>query len=134
LLCLFYKPLPSLYKLPANFLKANAKGFYDMLGNVAEWCLDAKDPAGCLVPYAKRGSTNAHKNKEIQRLLKGGSFNEKAAACTPEGRQYKKSGGYYRKTPGDSKDAPVTNTFDWVNGDDKKFIGFRIVVGKDIWR
>ena len=62
----------------------NAWGFYDMLGNVQEWCLDwysssitatesdppALDPTG---PRATSG----------QRMRKGGAFSDEAAQCRP---------------------------------------------------
>lgn len=72
------------FTAPVGSYRPNPWGFYDMHGNVLEWCRDAIDPEKCdypagLVadPLAVRGSN---------RLLRGGSFINTSARCRSANR------------------------------------------------
>ena len=76
---------------PAGRMRSNAWGFYDMHGNVWEWCSDwygayaggsVTDPAG--------GASG------VNRVLRGGSWGDGARGCRSADRNWFSPGGRYR--------------------------------------
>jgi formylglycine-generating enzyme required for sulfatase activity len=61
---------------PVGQKPANAWGFYDMLGNLAEWCSD---------PYGVVDEKTAADSLQ-QRCLRGGSWNDRPASCRSSSR------------------------------------------------
>lgn len=84
---------------PIATKQPNAWGFFDMLGNVLEWCSDWFDgyPGG-------RVSDPAGPAQGVYRVMRGGSFTAPAGGCRPALR---------------------TETQDWYNG---KGIGMRLAL------
>jgi formylglycine-generating enzyme required for sulfatase activity len=77
---------------PVGQKKPNRWGIHDMYGNVSEWCEDvysatyyksspAKDPTGPPSP-----------GKDVQRVMRGGSWKSTADACRATFRQGQKTG------------------------------------------
>jgi formylglycine-generating enzyme required for sulfatase activity len=68
---------------PVGKKKPNAWGLYDMIGNVAEWCNDVYQSDS----YQAGPERNPRGPKDgEQRLLRGGAWNSKAAACRSASR------------------------------------------------
>jgi formylglycine-generating enzyme len=68
---------------PVGQKRPNTWGFYDMIGNVAEWCNDPFDAAY----YASNPEENP-RGPAASKLyvLRGGAWNSKAAVCRPTAR------------------------------------------------
>ena len=78
----------------SNKLKPNGYGIYDMLGNVAEWCLDVfhdKYPAESVDPVGTKGLTNFLNTKYV---VRGGSCNSSPDRCSIVERDYYASDRY----------------------------------------
>ena len=77
---------------PVGSYKPNAWGLYDMLGNVAEWCLDLasarpapESPDAVSDDYVVVGTGN-------DRVVKGGSWQEGALRCRSAARSFRSVG------------------------------------------
>ena len=77
---------------PVEKYPANAWGLYDMHGNVAEWCADAKDyyPTGPVFDPSESANSLTHR-----RVLRGGSWDFVAVRCrSADYREYEPSNRY----------------------------------------
>jgi formylglycine-generating enzyme required for sulfatase activity len=77
---------------PVGEKKPNAWGFYDMHGNVREWCSNPYRNRPFEVVTGPRGQ-----NDKVLRVVRGGSFDDKATDCrsatrTDLGQNYKRYG------------------------------------------
>ena len=70
--------LPGLH--PVAQLKANDWGYYDMHGNVAEWCNQTDSTRDISIAYAGTQGTDARQFR--QWIVKGGSFASASGNCT----------------------------------------------------
>lgn len=61
--------------------KPNAWGFYDMHGNVAEWCADSVEFDGRVRSNAESTTLNPIGTSGNQRICRGGSYRNSAAGC-----------------------------------------------------
>ncbi|HEY6082872.1 MAG TPA: SUMF1/EgtB/PvdO family nonheme iron enzyme [Chitinophagaceae bacterium] len=103
---------------PVKQLKPNTWGFYDMLGNVAEWTLDQYDEN-----YFQQIGSNAENPlikpvSKSPRTVKGGSFTDEAAAL--------RSAARLPSSPEWNKRDPQIPKSKWWNAD-APFIGFRVM-------
>jgi len=57
--------------------QANARGLYDMLGNVWEWCLDGRRDYAEGLEIDPQGTTAAG----AERVVRGGSWSDEARNC-----------------------------------------------------
>lgn len=57
---------------PVAGLEANQMGFYDLLGNLYEWCQETYDPKEC---PGRAGGDPKGPTRGLYKVLKGGSFN-----------------------------------------------------------
>ncbi len=77
---------------PVGQKKPNRWGFYDLYGNVAEWCEDVYDPN-----YYRHSPTldppgPPSPGKDVKRVLRGGSWKASADMCRASYRQGQKTG------------------------------------------
>ncbi len=96
----------------------NAWGFYDMLGNVAEWTLDQYEENYFSLTGAAAQDPLITPTARYPRTLKGGNYQDKPADIQPSSR-LKSSLDWNRRDP----QIPRSR---WWNAD-APFIGFRIV-------
>jgi formylglycine-generating enzyme required for sulfatase activity len=69
---------------PVGWLRPNAWGLHDMLGNVAEWCLDEYDPDFYdSLPWERTplGPVNLPGKRKYSHVVRGGSFRSAPADC-----------------------------------------------------
>lgn len=69
---------------PVGLKKANIRGFFDLFGNVWEWCGDWYDPRFYDQNQESANPVGPDQGKE--RSLRGGSWNNKAGHCRPANR------------------------------------------------
>lgn len=105
----------------AGSKKANAWGLHDMLGNVAEWCLDhysTKDyqnfPAGLLLQPVRKPT-----NFKFAHVVRGGSWTDEAVACRSAARRGSHK-DWFRQDP------QRPQSIWWMT--DADFVGFRVVL------
>ena len=102
--------------------KSNPWGLYDMYGNVAEWVLDAHDPAG--YPTEKKGLSKdriAWPLESFPRAIRGGSWESGAAECRSASRLGSRDEEWKEEDPNLPK-SPW-----WFTTDPARGIGFRLV-------
>jgi formylglycine-generating enzyme required for sulfatase activity len=103
---------------PAGQKKPNAWGFYDMLGNVAEWTLDFY-----VEDYLQQVGTNPvdpwiKPTSKHSRTVKGGSFDDNVEDCTCSLR-------LKSQTRWQQRDPQIPKSKWWNT--DSDFLGFRLV-------
>jgi eukaryotic-like serine/threonine-protein kinase len=74
---------------PVGYFPPNLFGLYDMHGNVLEWCLDEwfDNHNGAPIDGSARGDISS-RDKNKQRLLRGGSWIDNASLCRSASRVY----------------------------------------------
>jgi formylglycine-generating enzyme required for sulfatase activity len=77
---------------PVGQKKPNGWGLYDMYGNVSEWCEDVYSPTY----YKESPAADPHgplsPGKDVQRVMRGGSWKATAAMCRATFRQGQRTG------------------------------------------
>ena len=96
--------------------KPNSWGLHDMHGNVAEWVLDAYDPAGFQAKGQIRWPTEV-----FPRVIRGGSWESSAEACRTAARLASADEEWKEEDPNLPK-SPW-----WFTTDPARGIGFRLI-------
>jgi len=98
---------------PVGMKKPNAWGLYDMLGNVAEWCLESRGKFNSLNVVDPTGAEYTVENNMGQdiRVLRGGSWKSFPGACRSAARSM-----YY------------ANIHNIINNRGTSDLGFRVVL------
>jgi formylglycine-generating enzyme required for sulfatase activity len=77
---------------PAGQKKANRWGFFDLYGNVSEWCEDVYNPAY----YATNSVLNPlgppNPGQDVRRVIRGGNWKASPEACRATARQGERTG------------------------------------------
>ncbi|NIG52357.1 formylglycine-generating enzyme family protein [Chitinophaga sp. Cy-1792] len=97
-------------------LQPNVWGLYDMMGNVAEWTMDQYDENAIANVTAEDPWTQP--TAKVPRLLKGGNYDDDAAAL--------RSAARLKSDPVWNRRDPQIPKSKWWNAD-APFVGFRIV-------
>lgn len=103
---------------PVGEKQPNAWGFFDMLGNVAEWTLDAHAPVYAEKIADQPLDPQLPPTSRYGRTVKGGSFDDNPSDCTCAQR--------LASTAGWQKRDPQIPKSKWWNTD-SAFVGFRVV-------
>ena len=72
--------------------KANRWGIFDLYGNVSEWCEDVYSPTYYKISPAKDPAGPPSPGKEVQRVMRGGSWKSTPEMCRATFRQGQKTG------------------------------------------
>jgi formylglycine-generating enzyme required for sulfatase activity len=79
---------------PIGQKQPNARGLYDMLGNLSEWCLDSGED------YSITNNVDPLVFDEPYRIYRGGSIDNNIAICTCEWRSFRGEGSRGQKENG----------------------------------
>jgi formylglycine-generating enzyme required for sulfatase activity len=77
---------------PVGQKKANRWGIYDLYGNVAEWCEDVYSPEYYKSSPSQDPVGPPSPGKDVQRVMRGGSWKSSADMCRVSFRQGQKTG------------------------------------------
>lgn len=99
-------------------LKPNARGLYDMLGNVAEWTMDVYDENYFKTTASDPDNPRTEPAPKLPHTLRGGHFRDQASALRSAARL-----PYNKKWNERDPQIPKSK---WWNAD-APFIGFRII-------
>jgi formylglycine-generating enzyme required for sulfatase activity len=72
--------------------KPNGWGFFDLYGNVAEWCEDVYSPAYYKESPAVNPPGPANPGKDLKRVMRGGSWKSSADMCRASYREGQRTG------------------------------------------
>ena len=72
--------------------RANRWGFFDLYGNVSEWCEDIYSPTYYQTSPKNDPTGPANTGADLKRVIRGGSWKSSAAECRSAARQGEKTG------------------------------------------